>query len=138
MKNLILMLAVIFCSCKKHNEDPISKSAVLHIEYSASQPTFSGTGFQSKVMILFSDKAPIEVYSNFGKTNTISKDIILQGDQLVTINGFVIDSTGCGSTQSNVPVLMKLTFNSKTISDLSSPGRCSSSIQYRGTLAFIN
>jgi hypothetical protein len=138
MKNLILILAIVFCSCKKHHEDPISKSAVLHIEYSANQPTFSGTGFESKVVIYFPDKAPVEFYSDFSKANTISTDISLIGNQQITVNGFVIDSTGCGSSQSNVPVKMTLTYNGSVISNLSSPGRCIGSIQYSGTLAFIN
>jgi hypothetical protein len=61
----------------------------------------------------------------------------LKGDQTVTVNGFVIDSTGCGSTQSNVPVTMKVKYNSNSLSDKSAAGRCIGSIQYNGKLEFI-
>lgn len=140
MKNLILILALSSCffSCKKHHEDPISKEATMHIDYTASQPTFSGVGFQSKVIITFNGHSPIEFYSNLDKNNTISQDVSIKGDQTVTVNGFVIDSTGCGSSQSNVPVAMKVKFNGSTISDKTSGGRCIGSIQYSGKLAFIN
>lgn len=138
MKNLILILAIIFCSCKKHHEDPISGYASLHIEYSASRPSFANPGFQSKVMILFPDRSPLQYYSSLDKANVISQDVILQGNQKVIINGFVIDSVGCGSSQSNVPVAMKLTYNGKVISDKSASGGCNGSIQYNGTLEFIH
>jgi hypothetical protein len=138
MKNIFFLLAIIFYSCKKHHEDPISKSATLHIEYTATQPTFSGVGFQSKAVVYFSDKSPIEFYSDLNKSNVISADVTIQGNQTVTVNGFVIDSTGCGSSQSNVPVALKVTYNGKTVSDKSAGGRCIGSIQYKGTLEFIN
>jgi hypothetical protein len=133
MKNLIILLAmtIIFCSCKKHKEDPISKEAILHIEYSAKAPAYPDP-YQSKVIVYFQDKGPVESYSLTDKENIISKDISIQGGQHVIINGFVIDPTGncgCASIQST----LKLTYNGHVIS-ADSVG----SVQYTGTLEFIN
>jgi hypothetical protein len=134
MKNLILTiaLAIIFCSCRKDNVNPVSKDATLHIEYSATHTTFSGNPYISKVTIFFSGKSPVSVYSNVDKYNIISTDVSVQGGQRVTITGAVVDSTG-SCTCNGLPPTMALTYNGKALSTTVTNGVA----QYVGTLEFI-
>jgi hypothetical protein len=132
----VVAFILFIASCHKKEVNPESKSATLHIEYEAKNLSFASPGFKSNVDVWINGVTHYP--SAMNNDNIINLDLNIKGDQSITVNGYVIDSVGCGSSQSNIPVSLKIIYNNKEISNKSYSSSCSGSVQYQGKLEYIN
>ncbi len=140
MKKLtfLLLITLFTFSCgEKEDVKPVSKSALLHIEYRATDKTATES-YQSRVQLVING-IDCDKFSAFNIDNIITYDTLVQGGQEFIFSAYPAYPyyLKCGDG-SFIPVSCMVTFNGKTIYQKSYSETCSNSLAMTGSLEFIN
>jgi len=144
MKTLYFIFALLLLtSCNEKDEvkpktamnDNQSKSAVLHIEYSATNLSYANDFYTYVSYRIGSPNETAPVTTRIiGKQNIYVVDITVQGNQYFLFTG---NSTGKSGSCSYANRVCKITYNGVTIFTENSNGDCMHT-KFETTLPFIN